>query len=62
MALVLMERSEYLDRLIHRCEKTGHRATLLSDGRIQPEGEQPMSGKDFAHWVYMVEEQVRRKR
>jgi len=50
-----MEQSAYLDSLLKKCEDMGLRVQVMTDSRVQPEGEQPMSDKDFAHWVWEQE-------
>jgi hypothetical protein len=50
-----MEQSKYLESLLKKCEALGCRVTVREDGRIQPEGQDAMSEKDFAHWVWEQE-------
>jgi hypothetical protein len=51
-----MEQSQYTKNLLKKCEDMGLRVQVRDiDGRIQPEGQEPMSEKDFAHWVWEQE-------
>ncbi len=50
-----MEASKFLEGLLKKCQALGCRVTVLDDGRIQPEGREPMSDRDFAHWVWEQE-------
>jgi len=50
-----MEQSTYLDGLLKKCEDMRLRVQLTTDGRVHPEGCEPMSERDFAHWVWEQE-------
>ena len=43
------------DEAIHRCQKLNYQVKVMPDGRIKPEGVEPMSEQELKDWVRMME-------